>query len=107
MANAPLIETVRAPKAGHIAEINAQVVGEVSVLMGAGRAKKGDPIDHAVGMVVLRKVGDHVEKGDALFEVHAHDQATLELAKREVLAAFKWSAEPVKPLPLYYDIITQ
>lgn len=105
LPQAPLVETVIAQAAGYIAEINAQVVGEVSVLMGAGRAKKGDPIDYAVGLMMLRKVGQYVEKGQALFEVHARTVETMEMAKRDVLAAFKWSDQPVEPLPLYYDVI--
>ena len=60
LPQAPFIETVSALADGFIEEINARVVGETSVQMGAGRAKKGDAIDHAVGLVILRKVGDKV-----------------------------------------------
>ncbi len=102
---APYIEMVSAPAAGNIAEINARIVGETSVVMGAGRAKKGDAIDFAVGLRVLCKVGDHVKQGDPLFEVHARTPESLEYAKKEILSAFAWSGEPVQPLPLFYDVI--
>lgn len=106
LPQAPFIETVTAPADGFIAEINARVVGETSVEMGAGRARKGDTIDHSVGLVVFRKVGDRVEKGDVLFSVHARTKQSLHLAKEAVLSAFTWSTEPVEPLPLFYDVIT-
>lgn len=101
----PCFETVFSPQAGYIAEINAKIVGEVSVVMGAGRAKKGDPIDHAVGLVVFPKVGNYVEKGQPLFDIHARDKQSLEMAKKGVLAAFSWSKVPTEPLPIFYDVI--
>jgi pyrimidine-nucleoside phosphorylase len=85
--------------------IDARVVGETSVALGAGRAKKGDPIDLAVGIVVFRNVGDKVEEGEPLFTIHANDQAKLVEARPRLLAAHTWSEEPVEPLPLFYDIV--
>jgi pyrimidine-nucleoside phosphorylase len=105
LPSAPLIETVSADRAGYLSEIHARTFGEVSVVMGAGRARKGDPIDHAVGLVVHCKVGDRVEIGSPLFTVHARDKDTLEMAKEKVLTAFAWSDQPVQPLPIYYDIV--
>ncbi len=106
LPQAPLIETVMAPINGFIEEINARVIGETSVEMGAGRAKKGDSIDYAVGLVILRKVGDRVVKGDPLFVIHARTQESLARSKELVLRAIIWSTEPVEPLPLFYDVIT-
>lgn len=106
LPQAPLIETVMAPVNGFIEEINARVIGETSVEMGAGRAKKGDSIDYAVGLVILRKVGDRVVKGDPLFVIHARTQESLARSKELVLRAIIWSTEPVEPLPLFYDVIT-
>ncbi len=102
---APIIEMVYATADGNIAEINARVVGETSVIMGAGRAKKGDKIDFAVGFRILHKVGDTVNKGDPLFEIHARTPESMKYAKEEILSAFSWSTEPVQPLPLFYDVI--
>src|SRR5712692_4020487 len=68
---ASLIEEVPAPETGYLARVDALTIGLSSVDLGAGRAKKGDPIDHAVGLVVYHKVGDHVTKGEPLFAVHA------------------------------------
>ncbi|MCK7505750.1 MAG: tetratricopeptide repeat protein [Desulfobacterales bacterium] len=64
--------------------------------------QKSDPVDHAVGFVIHKKVGDKVEKGDALFTVHANDEAKLAEAREAVLAAHSFSDEEVSPLPLFY-----
>lgn len=102
---APLIETVTAARAGYVLGINACEVGETSVELGAGRARKEDAIDHAVGIIIHHKVGDFVAAGEALFTVHANDGAKLAAAKARLLAAHQWSGEPVQPLPLFYDVI--
>jgi pyrimidine-nucleoside phosphorylase len=78
-------------------------VGEASVMLGAGRAQKGDPLDYAVGFVIHHKVGDKIEKGQPLFTVHASEQKKLEQAVQSVLAAHVFEDHPVPPLPLFYD----
>jgi pyrimidine-nucleoside phosphorylase len=103
---ARLIQEVKSPHDGYLAEINAREVGETAVLLGGGRERKGDPIDYTVGVIVHHKVGDQVNTGDGLFTVYANDEGKLEQAKRKVLAAHRWSDKPVKPLPLYYGTIT-
>jgi pyrimidine-nucleoside phosphorylase len=105
LPRASLIETVVSPRSGYLSEVNAREIGLTAVDLGAGRAKKGDPIDHAVGLVVHRKVGDTVQKGEPLFTVHANDPAKLEAAKARALAAHKFSAKKVKPLPLFYRVL--
>lgn len=102
---ASLIETVSAPASGYIHEINAQIVGETSVELGAGRVKKGDPIDPAVGIIISHKVGDEVKKGEPLFTVHANDKAKLAAAKERLLAAHVIGTERCEPLPLFYGVV--
>jgi len=102
---ARLIEGVNTPRGGYLAEINAREVGETACLLGGGRERKGDPIDHTVGVIVKHKVGDKVSAGDLLFTIHANDEEKLEQARLKMLAAHRWSDEPVKPLPLYYGTI--
>jgi pyrimidine-nucleoside phosphorylase len=75
------------------------------VALGAGRAKKGDPIDLAVGILVHHKVGEELEKGEPLFTVHANDQAKLDEARERLLAAHTWSEKPVEPLPHFYGMV--
>lgn len=102
---APIIKEVPAPKSGYIKWIDAQIVGETSVEMGAGRATKEDTIDPAVGIVVLHKVGDRVKKGQPLFVLHANSQQSLKAAETRMLAAHKWSAKKVKRLRHTHGVV--
>ncbi len=104
LPRARFIEQVGSPRKGTLAEINARTIGEAAVALGAGRAKKGDPVDHAVGMIVHRKVGDKVGTGDPLFTVHANAADKLAEARTSLLSAFMIGREAVAPLPLFYDL---
>lgn len=103
MAAARHIETVPSPASGYLSTVHARLIGEASVELGAGRAKKGDPIDHAVGFEILRKVGEFVHAGEPLFVIHANDPEKLNRARTAVLAAHQFSQAIVKPLPLFYN----
>jgi len=100
---ARLVQTVDAPRSGYVERVQAKIVGEASVALGAGRAKKTDPVDHAVGFVIHHKVGDKVRAGEPLFTVHANDQKKLEEAAASVLAAHEIDDFPVPPMPLFYE----
>lgn len=81
------------------------MVGEAAVELGAGREVKGQQIDHAVGVEILREVGDHLEEGEDLFILHARDEDSQEGVREQLLDAHTWSDAPVDPLPLIYDLI--
>lgn len=100
---AKFIEEVKAHRSGCVSQVQARSVGEASVILGAGRAKKSDAVDHAVGIVIHKKVGDLVEKGEPLFTIHANDEAKLAEARNMVVAAYSFSDKVVSPLPLFYD----
>ncbi len=100
---AKYVEVVNAPRSGFISQVHARIVGEASVALGAGRAKKSDSVDHAVGFIIHKKVGDQVQEGEPLFEIHANDKAKLEEARKAVLSAHQFSDEFVPPLPLFYE----
>ncbi len=106
LPSAPVIETVAAPRSGWLRGINARVVGETSVILGAGRQKKEDPIDHGVGIVVHHKVGDRVEEGQPLFTVYARSGGDAAQASQSLLEAHTWADQPVDPLPLFYDVVS-
>ena len=99
---AKFVEVVKAPQDGNISQVHARIVGEAAVALGAGRAKKSDPVDHAVGFIIHKKVGDQVEKGEPLFTIHANNERKLAEARDVVLAAYSFTDEIVEPLPLFY-----
>jgi pyrimidine-nucleoside phosphorylase len=105
MAVAPIVAAVGAPRSGQIAAIDAREVGLAAVDLGAGRARKGEPIDHAVGIVLEAKVGDWVAAGETLFSVHAADRRQCDQACQRVLQAYSWAEAKVEPLPLLYEVI--
>ena len=105
LVKARLIETVAAPHRGYLKEINAQTIGETSVELGAGRIKKSDSVDPAVGIVIHHKVGDFLEAGEPLFTIHANDEQKLAVARKRLLEAHVWSENAVEPLPLFYGVI--
>jgi len=100
---AEYVEVVESSQSGYVSQIQARTVGEAAVALGAGRARKSDPIDHAVGFLIHHKVGDEVKSGQPLFTVHANDQGKLEEARAAVLSAHGFSQEPVERLPLFYE----
>ena len=97
------MEEVNSPQDGYVAQVHARIVGEAAVALGAGRARKSDPVDHAVGFVVHRKVGDQVKRGDLLVTVHANDKEKLKEAREAILSAHAFSDKPVERLPLFYE----
>jgi pyrimidine-nucleoside phosphorylase len=102
-SKAVYIEEVKSPRSGYLSEVQARTVGEAAVTLGAGRAKKSDPVDHAVGFLIYHKVGERVEAGEPLFAIHANDKSKLSEARQTVLAAHQFSEEPVQKLPLFYN----
>ncbi len=103
LPQANLVEVVPAPRGGYLAQVDARSVGEASVALGAGRARKTDPVDHAVGLIVHHKVGDKLKGGEPLFTIHANDAQKQADAREKVLAAHVLSDHPVQPLPLFYE----
>jgi len=97
LPQASLVETVAAPRSGFISAIDAAEVGKTGVMLGGGRAKKGDSIDYSVGLVHHAKVGDQVAQGAPLLTIHANSAGALAAARERLLAAITWSQEPVSP----------
>ena len=105
LPRASLVRDVLSPRGGYITRVDALDVGLSAVALGAGREKKGDPIDYAVGIVVQVKVGDRVAPGAPLFTVHANDEHRRAEAEKRLLGAVSFSDTPVEPLPLFYGVI--
>ncbi len=94
---APARQILKAPHTAYVAGIDAERVGLASVRLGAGRARKEDAIDHAVGLVLLAKVGDRVAAGQPLIEVHARTETAAKEVSAELLASYTWSDAATAP----------
>ncbi len=85
---------VAAPRAGFVTRLDAEVVGRASVTLGAGRDTIADTIDPAVGILVKAAVGEGVQKGDPVLELHYRDRARLESALHAVADAMTIGEAP-------------
>lgn len=98
-------ETFAARQSGYIQAVSAMSVALAAFELGAGRKRKGDPIDVAVGVRVHVKVGDWVEQDAPLATIYANDEGRLAAGRRHINGAIVIYDEKVAPLPLFYDTI--
>ncbi len=106
LPGARLVEQVRASRTGRMRVIHARKVGETVVMLGGGRAKKGDAIDYGVGVMVHKKVGDWVEADEEIFTIYANDEEKCRNAHSLLLGAIEWSDSTLEPpMALFYGKI--
>jgi len=96
MERAPVTVAVPAPRAGHVRAAGALAIGIAAIHLGAGRSRAGDPVDHAVGIVLEAGPGDEVGSGQPLATIHARDHETAAAAARDVAAAFEIGDDPAE-----------
>lgn len=96
---------VRATEGGYVRSIDAKTIGRASVDIGAGRASKGDSIDHSVGFVLRHKIGDKVERGDLLLTVHAATDEAARTIVPVVASAYSISGERIAPPPSVLEVV--
>lgn len=89
-----------APRAGVVREVDADLIGRASLVLGAGRAKTTDVIDPAAGLSGLVKIGERVEAGQPLATLHAASRERIAEALLLVEQAFVIGGEPVQVPPL-------
>jgi thymidine phosphorylase len=99
LPKAPVVVDVAARRSGIVQRCHALAVGRAAMRLGAGRAAKGDPIDHAVGIVVHAKRGDRVEPGQPLATVHTRG----EFDEVQIEACFEIGDAPAEPEPLILE----
>ena len=97
---------IKAENSGFVEHINTSEIGMVSLILGGGRETKESLIDLAVGIVLNKKVGDRVEKGDVLATLYANDIDRLSKAKDRFMAAYSITKTPVAKDALIKWIIT-
>ena len=98
-------EDIIAKKDCYISSMNAEEIGVSSVILGAGREKKENTIDFSAGIVLNRKSGDKVAKGDIIATLYTNNKNSLNTAKEKFLSAIEYSNEKPKEIPLIYEIV--
>ena len=102
---AKYIIPVIAEKDGYVEELNAEKIGLISVGLGAGRVKKEDNIDKAVGIILNKKISDEVNVGDVLAYVHANDEQKGILAAEEIKNTYKISEMKVEKEKIILGVV--
>jgi pyrimidine-nucleoside phosphorylase len=106
LPQAPYVAPLPTTQAGYVAAIDAQALGLALNALGGGRTRKGDTIDPAVGLLLHARVGDYVNPGAPLLDIHAASAEDAARLTPRLLAAYTLTQEPATPPPLVGEIVT-
>ena len=102
---APFIKELCADVSGYISRMDAESVGRAACELGAGRKKKNDNIDFSAGIVLRKKTGDFVRKGEALAVLHSSDERKLEAGEKLLASAYEFSDTKPESRKLIMDVV--
>ncbi|MGI6382895.1 MAG: pyrimidine-nucleoside phosphorylase [Tissierellaceae bacterium] len=105
LPKAQYIIDVKSDQRGYIQHIEADEVGMSALELGAGRKTKDSIIDLAVGIELVKKVGDRVEVGDIIAKIHSNDMIRAKNAKERLLKAYTFTDKEVSPSQLIYGLV--
>jgi thymidine phosphorylase len=105
LPSAAYTEVVRAEISGWLRVLDARAVGVAAWRLGAGRARKEDPVSHSAGVICMAKPGDHVTAGEPVLELRSDNPARFARAIEALTGAIKIAPEPFEPPPLIIDMI--
>ena len=105
LLTAPFSMEVTAPRSGYIASVDTEEYGTAALLLGAGRSKKEDAIDHAAGILLHAKTGDYIKAGGKIATLYTTKEQTLAAARDRLLSATVFSDKAPEPRPLILDVI--
>jgi thymidine phosphorylase len=94
LPRAPEAHVVRAPMAGFVTALDAGLIGRASVALGGGRDTVDEAIDPGVGVIIRATVGEAVQHGDAVLELHYRETARLQAALPLVALAVQVAEQP-------------
>ena len=105
LPQASIVKEIYAPIDGYVSHIESDRVGISAMKLGGGRETKESSIDLSVGILIRRKVGDAVKKGEPVAALYANDNDKLSAAISELEQSYSYSAEPVERPKLIKTII--
>jgi pyrimidine-nucleoside phosphorylase len=107
LPKASIIEEIQSPKEGYVQKIVCDEIGMCSLVLGGGRETKESDIDLSVGLVIHKKVGDYVKKGESLATIHANSHDKLDASKERFIRAYTIENSPVEKKPLIRGVVTE
>ncbi|MBI4869852.1 MAG: thymidine phosphorylase [Candidatus Wallbacteria bacterium] len=105
MPRAPHEHAFPSPDSGYVGAIDCLAVGHAAMLLGAGRETKESTIDHAVGLLVDKRLGDPVERGEPLVRLHYADARRRDAAAAALAGAFRIDSARPSPGPVVHEVI--
>lgn len=105
LPTANMVEPVKAEKDGYISHIQTEEIGIASLILGGGRETKESTIDLSVGIVLNKKCGDYVHKGDILCYLHSNDSDKTHAARKRILNAYEINETKPEKRPLIYGTV--
>ncbi len=106
LPQASIVEEILSEKEGYIERIICDEIGICSLILGGGRETKISEIDLSVGLILHKKVGDYVKKGESLATIHANDLEKLKTAKERFLNAYVYTGQPKARSSFIKDVIS-
>ena len=98
-------KSVISERDGYVSEMAAEKIGTAAMILGAGRATADDVIDVRAGIILNKKTGDKVSRGEVIATLYTEREGTLSAAEKMVLDALSFTENAPKREPLIYDII--
>jgi thymidine phosphorylase len=105
LPNATGVREIASPRAGFVSAIDAEYIGLASAMIGAGRDRKEDPIDPAVGVILEVKTGQKVDAGAVLCRLYYTREDRLEDAAQMIEDAFRISAQAPEDRELILEVV--
>ncbi|MCM1144344.1 MAG: pyrimidine-nucleoside phosphorylase [Blautia sp.] len=105
LPQASIVEEIISEEEGYVTKIVCDEIGICSLILGGGRENKESVIDLSVGLILHKKVGDYVKKGESLASIHANDKEKLALAKERFLDAYSFQETPPEKTPLIKGVL--
>lgn len=105
--HAKYVIPVESQKDGVVCKIHSENIGIIAMELGAGRATKESTIDLSVGLVLNKKRGEKVSKGDVIAYIHSNDMEKAEKAKEKILESYVIEKNYEDNIPLIYEVVTK
>ena len=96
---------IKAEKDGFISKIDAETIGSICVDLGGGRKTKEDEIDHTAGIILIKKTGDKVEKGELIAKLYTNKENAVPVAEKDFLCSIEITNKKPAEQKLIYEVV--
>lgn len=105
LPHAKIVKEIKGEKAGYVQSIDTEKIGIAACMLGAGRLKVDLPIDHSAGLIVRKKIGDYVERGETLITIHTNNEDIITEVKSFILNSYVMGDKCCSRPPLIHKVL--